>query len=223
MSNKQKKGSFSLVEALIAIALFSLVIGTLFGLFWHEVRITDELSRIKQNSEKVRKAHLRLQTIFSKCLFKSEKCHLFHTLSKKARSESDQGQSLLFTFDNGTDREDGFSYDVIARLYLDTKKNLCLAIWPNPTLKQSEPEKIRKEVLLEGTESMKLEFWKVADQKSKIPKEKQEKWLSTWEEEYKDVPTFVRMTLEMGSGKGRETLAFSFIAAPDDIEEIKYE
>ena len=219
----RKSRSFSLVEALVAMALFSLVISTLFGLFWHNVRISDELNKLKKNSEKVRRAHSRMQNIFSKLIFKSAQCHAFYSPSKNAGSKYDQGQSIIFTFDNGVDREEGFSYDVVARLYLDTDNKLSLAIWPNPTLKQSKPENIHKEVLLDGVESMNLEFWKVAASKTKVPKDKLEKWISEWEKEYEDVPTLIKITLRYQSGKGIEDLAFSFITEPNDIGAIKYE
>lgn len=221
MSRERSKRSFSLVEALVAIALFSLVVGTLFGLFRHNVRISEELNTIKQNSERLRRTHFRLQYLFSKLIFKSQDCHVFYSPSKKAKSESDAGQSLIFTFDNGTDRENGFSYDVLARLYLDEEKNLSLAIWPNPKLKQSQPESIRKEVLLDGVESMSLEFWKGKLLKTNVPAEKLEKWLPTWDEEYKELPTLVRMTLKYETRRGKEEVLFSFLTKPTDINAIK--
>ena len=219
---RPNKRSFSLVETIVAMALFSLVVCSLFTLFWHNVRISGELNRIKQNSEKLRSAHTYLQNVFSRLILKDEN-HFFYSPNpnEKSRSENSLGNSLVFIFNNGIDRETGFSYDVMARLYVDNNKQLALVIWPGSSLEQSKPENFRKDVLLDNIEEMKIEFWKANSSQTEFPKEKLEKWLDFWEKDYQDLPTVIKIYLKYNSNKGEEEIIFSFLVKPSNIEAIK--
>src|SRR5690242_1964883 len=99
----RKSRCFSLVEALVALMLFSLVIGALFGLFYHNVRFSKELKKLKVNSEGLHQAHARLLYIFSNLELQTSP-HTFYSLKK----------DLIFMFNNQLDREEGFSDIILA-------------------------------------------------------------------------------------------------------------
>jgi len=68
--------------------------------------------------------------------------------------------SLIFSFNNGVDRDPQFANEVLARLYVDEKKCLCLAIWPlNDAKRGLSSAVMRKEILLENVQSSKFTFY----------------------------------------------------------------
>jgi hypothetical protein len=219
---KIKKQAFSLVEAVIAMVLFSLVATSLFGLYRYHSALTKKLSAYKEKSELHLRAYARLEYIFSKLIYKTEKCHSFFTPDKKAPFEHHSSQGLIFTFNNATDREEGFSYDVLARLALTQNKELTLFIWPNPTQKLSKPQNVRKEVLLQNVERIQLEFWHPKMNKdSKLPKEEQGRWVQEWKREYKIRPLLTRLTLFFENGATPNQRVFLFLSSPRAFEAYK--
>ncbi len=225
------KKSFSLVEALIAMALFALVISSLFALFFHNIRIHEQLESIRECSEITRRAHARLQGVFSKLIYDIEGRHFFYTPSIKQFSNNKEGPSIVFTFDNGLDRVRGFSYDVIAKLYVDQEDRLSLMIWPNPVDEKTKPTTVRKEVLLENVESLKIQFWKAPNLGITMPLDKTGEWLDTWEQELKGHPTLVRLTLKFRkdvkkqkeANDNSQELVFCFVTSVDTIEALLLE
>lgn len=227
---KRFKKSFSLIEMLIAMALFALVMGSLFALFLHNIHIHDELESLQAKSEVIRRAHARLTGVFSKLIYKIEGRHLFYTPAQASSklTQSKEGASLVFTFDNGLDRARGFSYDVIAKLYVDQENRLALMIWPNPIDEKKKPTEVRNEILLENIESMKMQFWKAPNLGVIVPVDKTGEWLDTWEEDFKGRPTLMKVTLKYvdeakieksPNDKDRE-LVFCFVASVDTIEPL---
>ena len=218
MYYKIRKHSFSLVEALIAIAIFSMVVTSLFGLYRYHSKLTKQLGDYKAKSELHLSAFSRLERIFSKLIFKTDKCHSFYSPEKKAPFEMAGSQGLIFTFNNETDREEGFSYDVLARLALTQNKEFVLFIWPNPNEKLSKPQNVRKEVLFEHVESIKFEFWHPQHDTSKLPKEMQGTWIPEWKKEYKMRPLLTRLTLSFENDQIPNIRTIVFISNPRALE-----
>jgi hypothetical protein len=133
--------------------------------------------------------------------------------------------SLIFSFNNGVDRDPQFANEVLARLYVDEKKRLCLAIWPlNDTKTGSSSAVMRKEILLENVLSFKFTFYQPPDEKkltvqtSEIQTgEPQIKPTpgkhSEWFKDYRQLPRMVNLliTLKGDEKLEAEPVVFSYL------------
>lgn len=113
------KRSFSLVEVLVGMMLFSLLASLLFGLYLGFVKYTKQ--------QKTEEKHLESLIILKAMLDKSLGQAVLET--KQQYFKEEQG-ALYFTFDNGVDPDPLFSSILRGVLRLDEEDNFILEMSP---------------------------------------------------------------------------------------------
>ena len=142
-NSKYNRYSFSLIELLIA---FSLGVFLLVSLFSVHVIIRQHHKKAREFSKGVlEEAYVfqRLQTLFTSILNTNES--VFYT----------NGNSLIFTYDNGPDLNPSFSGSVLGQILVDEEDRLLLLTWSleDPT----HPKK--EEIFMHSTNSISFSFF----------------------------------------------------------------
>ena len=194
---KQRRRSFVLIEVVIAITLFALLMTVLFGIFSRYVSTDDALNKARARYEKLVLANTKLQRAFLKSLHSIPDHHYFYL---------DDANNLVFTYDNDIENHEQYPAGVLAKLYIDDKNNLSLAIWQHTNEKQEQcPDRFRKDIILENVSSVEYTFFKAPmEQKVKNTRTKTEeapdvpqgRWVETWPRNLKVAPTLVKITLQ---------------------------
>lgn len=131
--------------------------------------------------------------------------------------------SLTFLFSGEASGDTLFSGKTLGRIFLNTKRQLCFAIFPAPsqwTLSGDIP--VKMEVLAENVDSIRFSFFSPVEANReelwkdlKVPMKKEEtsnpiaelssgQWVTEWRNDYAKLPPLVRLEVE----KGKETLKF---------------
>lgn len=161
MFHQLKKRPLTLIELIIAAALTVAVMTTLLYFYRQLGEIGQRMDSAKEENFKLRYAESRLAEIFPRTVSKNSKNTDFVFFSFADEGTAKGGsQNLIFTFDNDISLDKSFSNHVIARLYIDPSSRLMLAYWPSPK-RQSDQSAlpIKQEVLLDGVEDIKFEFY----------------------------------------------------------------
>ncbi|MCB1180725.1 MAG: DUF1494 domain-containing protein [Chlamydiia bacterium] len=194
----QKKRFFTLIEVILSLTLIALLLSTL--LFWynHLLSLRTERETQQMISLQTHLLHQRLKRI----LPKATATHFFTTSTDETLLN---GQSLIFTFDNGPQSEPRLSDEVLGRLYLNTHtKTLCLGIWPIPE-HGKDPHLTLS--LLDHVEHLAFEFYfppdpfrlivspdKVGEKVPKIG------WQKNWDSGYCMLPALIKMVVTKVDG-----------------------
>lgn len=166
---KIKKRPVTLLELLISIVLTIVILTTLLFFYRQVGLIGIETDKVMADNFRMRYVESRLAKILPNTVADKgddNKDFVFFSVNDEGLTKPGS-QSLIFTFDNGVSLDKEFSNHVLARIYVDKDNNLMLAYWPSPKrwLNGVIPP-IKKEVLLEGADSVRFEFY--------IPPEKKE-------------------------------------------------
>lgn len=223
---RQRKSFMTLLETLIAVSLLSMLLVFVFGFF----RELSEITRITEQSQKqsfhMRYLESRLGFIFERIVNENVSARDFFFYTQTGNRNISQVPSLILTFDNGVRVDPLFSGDVLARLYVDSDKRLCLAIWP---LHVKEPyQNMQEEILIDNVVDVKYSFYaapeRVKDSKDldtgqKIDTEKKtpekDKWHENeWLISYKQMPSILKMIVTIEDPTAREE--------KDKIKELVY-
>lgn len=178
-----KKRPFSLIEVVICIALFTLLLNSLFGWYRH----LNDKKRVleKENSHLVEKRYF-LQRL--------------NNIIPCATTPFFYEDGLVFKFDRGLHENPALSNIILCKIYRDTKSNtLFISIWPDPEKKFShEPNQIFP--LLDNVTELEFSYYfppnpfkKGVDPEhvgKNIPKEG---WQKTWLYDYGVLPAIVQM------------------------------
>lgn len=221
---KLLKRHVSLIEVLIAMVLTVLVLSTLLFFYQQISIISIDIDKVKAEHFNLRYVENRLSEILPRTINeKDKKNFVFFSLNDDGIGMGGS-QSLIFTFDNDISRDTVFSNNVIGRLYLDKQGSLTLVYWPAPGRQEKgSPVPMKKEVLLEGVDSLDFEFFippekagepslnKPSEKPSPEPKGNWRKQL--WLKEFKTLPAMVKFHVGLKNGKGekgKNTLTFVF-------------
>lgn len=206
----KKRHPFTLIETLIGFSLAALMLSSLLFSYSYMQKLVNAQVEEMENSLSEMFFHKRLEGIFQEIEHfdengKLSRCGLY-------RSES-AGGSLVFTMDNKIDPETHlFSNQVIARLYVNRQKQLCLRIWAHPhnyPLQNHESES-KKEVLAEGVESISFRFYKPRKINSNLvidPEQSLWGWQETWDIDDQMLPAMIEVSLTYLEKK-RESLFY---------------
>ncbi|MDF2549846.1 MAG: putative rane protein [Chlamydiales bacterium] len=198
----KKRRPFLLLEMLIAIALLSSLIASLFGFFFYFSSL-----RLQLNREREERLHfLALEARLSYLLPRIREGDFLYTA--EAPSGQWRGQSLVFVSDQGVSFAPEFSNGVLSRLYLDAQNQLCLVSWPyeyyaGKTEKDTSPH---SEVLLRNVEKIQFSFFYPATEQNlephrnradrdKFPDPEQGPYYTDWSIAYRKLPVFLRLSL----------------------------
>jgi type II secretory pathway pseudopilin PulG len=195
--SRQRRHSFILIEVIIAISLFAILLSVLFGIFSSYIKTDQAITKARGSYEKRLLAQVKLQRIFAHTEFSDRDHHYFYL---------DDDGSLVFTYDNKYEIATQFPNTVLAKLYVDPKNRLNLAIWEHSEDTYEEiPERFRKDFILDNVEDIEFEFFKaplVQKEKGKKtnteedPNVIQGKWVTEWEKKLKCAPTLLKITLK---------------------------
>jgi Pseudopilin GspJ./Protein of unknown function (DUF1494). len=155
------KRPVTLLELLISIALTVIILMTLMFFYRQVVTIGIETDKIMADNFRMRYVESRLARILPKTVAVNDEKKDFVFFSVGDEGVTKPGsQSLIFTFDNGVSLDKVMANHVLGRLYLDKDNNLMLAYWPSPKRWEGNtPPPIKKEVLMEGVENLRFEFY----------------------------------------------------------------
>jgi len=154
---------FTLIEALIAMAL-TVVLLSVVTFFYRELNLlTSKTEEVQKESFKMRYVENRLSQIFPKAVSSNTryKDFFFFTVSDPGNLFL-QGSpvSLIFTYDNDTDKNKLLSNHVLGRLFLDKERRLSLATWPSRIRwPEGGTPPMKLEVLLDEVDALKIEFF----------------------------------------------------------------
>jgi len=180
----KKRYSLSLIEVLISLSLITLLVGSLS--FWYR-SVTANNAKLEQKTwglKEERWVDLRLSNILP-----AIKSHLTST---------GEGE-IAFLFDRGVWNDPLLSGTILGKLYHDTQRNaLCLGIWPHPKQGKIPSETL---TLLEDVTSVTFDFYSPPDPfRLKVDPEKvgksrpAEKWQSSWDLAYEELPAMIQIT-----------------------------
>ncbi|PJD96765.1 MAG: hypothetical protein CK425_05330 [Parachlamydia sp.] len=160
-----KKRSFAtLLEVLIALSLTTIILTTLSYFYLQIDSLNRASERVQLESFKRRFLQYRLTQIMPKTLsFKGKNREGLSFFFSTTFSEGLflQGtESLVFAYDNCVNLDSTFAAEVLARLYVDLEGRFCLGIWPAPKRwPADEMPPMKKEILFEGVEMLKFQFF----------------------------------------------------------------
>lgn len=211
MHTKTVKKSFTIIELLVALSLFVAVVIPLFSIFFTVTKSEKALLQARAITDELFLFQVRMQTLFFH--FKEDD----HAHKKKIKLFTVQHRVpiLYCVYNNRAEDFDAdFRHHVVAALTLEEGK-LVLLHWPFPEKKTEMPKKMRKEVLLQGVESVSYTFLGTP-----FGNAKELNWqrLPVWEKEYTELPTIV--SIRVVFEKNREE-SFWFIIS-QQVQEVVY-
>jgi hypothetical protein len=222
-----RKRHVTLLEVVIAMSLTAVILMSL-SFFYREVSyVGEELDKIRAQNFFLRYVESRLISVLPKAIQKGTEFCFF---SIENDTVSAPGcQSLILTYNNDICLDNPFSNTVVGRLFVDAKERLTFVYWPSPKLWENLDVVIpmKKEILLEGVNSLSFEFYVAPSKKENSQESENEKqpkpstptdqkkgpepkgaWRrDLWSSEFQELPALIRVkvgTKEMG------TMVFAF-------------
>lgn len=210
---RKRKAYMTLLEALIAISLLSMLLVFVFGFFREMSVITRATDHSQKQSFQMRYVESRLGFIFERIVNENEKSRNFFFYTQPPAPPLFLTTSLIVTFNNEVRLDPTFSGDVLARLYVDAEKRLRLAIWP---LHVSDPyQHLQEEILMENVVDIIYSFYSAPEKKidkhdivneENIDPEKKSppknQWLPEWYITYDQMPSMMTMTITVEADAG---------------------
>lgn len=172
-----------------------ILLSLLFSFLMQTVRVEKKMETARASVLERQNLQMRLQDIFIS-LSPQKNCGLYTQQFPK-----EEALSLVVTFDNGIDPNPYFSGPVLGRVYLDNKKNLCLAYWPIDPVKNRP---WRKEIL--ASEVLDYSFQFLGAPSEKEASHSPAIWHSDWSPSQKTIPSTIRLILKQKTG----SLQFAF-------------
>lgn len=220
-----KRKSFTLIEVVIGMTLFTTLLTVLLSVLCRSSYTSHALSKKRETLEKLVYARARIQRLLRSAAHTNKQYHCFFT---KESSSSDRGECLIFSFDNGVQREIRYALYCLARLHVDAQHNLAITCWPTPRANPMRhvPKDRRKEVILPGVGSMKMAFFWGIQKKNTTASGRPapfKKWVEQWNKEYEILPNLVRLTLTPKKENDWEKHEGTFyFLLPQTIDSISY-
>ncbi len=215
---RRRKRHLTLLETLIAVSLVSVLLTIVFG-FFRELSEINRMTEVQQKeSFQMRYVETRLNYLFQRIVNENEsvregmqafkrRFYFYTQAPDKGISES---TSLIFSFNNGARSNPAFSDDLLARLYVDDKHRLCLAMWP---IYSDKPhQEMQREILLENVASIQYQFYAAperhlndgaispdkVDTENKNPEK--DRWhAQEWMKSYQQMPSIVKLTVKIAN------------------------
>jgi type II secretory pathway pseudopilin PulG len=222
MKKTKKKRPLVLIEVLIAISLLALLSAFLFMALRQTMAWSHLNEEASRNEEVISNAHQLLARVFSGAVIEE---------TQNVKDEEDQRffftvdspTSLVFTFNNGVDRDPKFSNVVLGKIYLDHHHHLCLAIWPLPNRwKSFSPDQVRHVILLDHISSLQFSFYHPPQstppivqpqeiQTGKMKKNPLPGEQNVWLQDYQQLPSIVKLIVVANHTKSPEKVVFSYL------------
>lgn len=217
----RQKRHFTLLETLIAMSMTVIILTTLTFFYRQISELNSKAEILQKESFRLRYVESRFSKIFPLAIPPGKKTSdfFFFTVTDPGSVFAHASPtSLIFSFNNGVDLSKLFSNTVIARIFLDTKKRLCMAVWPSQTRWVSGGQiPMKFEVLLEDVDSLKFGFFVAPDKKWQLdqtanpatpPKtppatpvptvvtvnpSPEGSWITEWSQDFNQLPALIRI------------------------------
>ncbi|MBN4067121.1 hypothetical protein JYU14_03455 [Simkania negevensis] len=213
---------FTLLEMLVAFALFTTLSSMLFGSYFYLYRAKQNMERFEKNVYKHHYGRFRLQQVLQDACppspspeKESEKeLSLFFTLDK----ENNGGMappSLIFTYDNGVDDNPLFSSQVLGMIGTTPHGQLLLITWPSPFKWREQSPSPRIEVVFDKVEQFDMTFFYPPSHSKKdvAPKDVDKGReilipppgrLNRWKKEYGVLPVLMEIAISFQDGTTKQ-------------------
>lgn len=192
-----KKHPMTLVEVLIAFFILSILLTIVFG-FFHELAKIDQFTRYQEEKTFQRRyLEFRLNHLFSHLVNESDGTRREFIFYAEAPSGLSKSTSLVFTYNNGVRQDATYAGDVVSRLYVNEKKQLCLLTWPLKA-KNQDPYygDMFKDVLCENVEKISFDFFAGSKPTVNQPLGPiRNRWQEEWQTGYKEMPVLMKIRL----------------------------
>lgn len=229
-----RKSSALLIEIVIALGLLSILSLFLFNSFFQISAYGSLFDQASKREDLLTNAHQVLSRVFSQVEHEKKPATLKTSCFFTSPLPSlDCTQSLVFTYDNGVDRDPLYSNCVLARIFVDSNKCLCLMLWPSPSRwPDCGGSLFRKEILLDKVSSLHFTFYfpeltpqKVASEEIQTGREKKEikgGEHTIWLKEYEEIPVIVKLKVLREEKEGRvHPVNFSYLLPSSSTIKIK--
>jgi hypothetical protein len=196
----QRKHHMTLLEVLVSMSLLVVLLGLVFGFFLELNKINNVMEKEQAHSFRQRYVEMRLAHLFSNVISHTDNTDKKYSyfFTNPPKGEASKSNSLVLSYWNGVRLDPSFSGNVIGRLYIDSKNQLCLAVWP---LYSKDPvSEMHKEVLMENVEGMRFQFFAyppINNQTLDSENKPQRGWQEEWQLAYKQPPVIVRIYLKL--------------------------
>lgn len=177
------KRPFTLIELIVALALS-------VGLFTFLFTTIQQTRRADQKAQEIIRPIKREYALYQQLN------RVIPEIEEKLYSDK---ESLVFTYNNGIDKDPHFCSLVLARLYLD-KGRLILATWPHPRWKDHT---CRVQVLSENVHRFTFKFLDPPN------------WTKTRSKEEEELPAMIKFEID------KKTFSFPIIAAGKPVRYIQ--
>jgi type II secretory pathway pseudopilin PulG len=217
----------TLIELVIALSLTIVVLSTVMFLYRQMDDVNRQLEKAQQENFRMRYLGNRLAAVLPQVVSEktNKKDFYFFTSAVNNGLFKEGTPSLVFTFDNGVDRDKLYSNHNLARLYLDPQGNLTLASWPSTNdWNENTLPPMKKQVLMENVEDLHFGFFVAPDKEWKTKKvttsptaaggadtispEPQGSWIPEWKADYKQLPAMIRLEIRRQDRKTSEYMVF---------------
>lgn len=199
---------------MIALSLTAILLTTLFTYLIEYAKIEKKVDIARL--EITNRSHLqtRLQSLFTS-VDQSSLNPYFYTKT----FEKEKILSLVTIFDNGIDPDPAFSGSIIGKIFLDSEKNLSLALWPSS---QEKNPPWRKEILLSNIDRFAFEFLgEIEGKETSRPVSANLCWKSEWVITQRGVPAMIRLTVHKVGEK--EPIEYAFHLPSEELMAITRE
>lgn len=212
-----KKSFVTLLEVIIAMALLSILLTSLFSMLAYTSAAQKMADSARDASFQELYVQHRLESVIPQIVGKNNEI-LTKPLLYIAQDGPFRGQSLVFVFDNDVGGDPDFSNEVLARLFVDRDGRFILMMWPTLERDASVSPPMQQEILLEGVKEIKFSFFRPPKEEGKdlVIKSSEEigKWVSEWPIDQKSIdqgkkeeielPSMIRIRLMMENDTEKE-------------------
>lgn len=203
---KQKR-FVTLLETLIAMSLLSMLLVVIFGFFREMTLISNMTEKKQKEAFRLRYVESRLAFLFERIVNENATDRKFFFYCDPAYNAFSKFPSLIITFNNEIRADPSFSGDVLARLYVDNSRNLCLTTWP--LYFEGEPQEVQQhEILCENVTDLAFKFYAAPQRlnsknfidpgKIDPNKPERDRWYENeWRKVFKEMPSIININLEV--------------------------
>jgi Prokaryotic N-terminal methylation motif len=192
---KKKIYALTLVEVMVALVLLSILMATLFDYFKQSSLINIKAHKAKGEIVCREKFQGRLNAIFSRITPIDDKSPCFYTQS----IEGAPGSALIFSFDNGLDRDPNFCGAVKGALYLNRDKNIALSLF-------GKNGDVKHQILWSDVRHFNVECFD----------KKKMKWTKQWSKKAESPPIMIKLSIDEMQSK--TPIAFGFTLPLEECE-----
>ncbi|GAB4238112.1 MAG: hypothetical protein Tsb0021_17900 [Chlamydiales bacterium] len=196
-SRRRSRRPITLIEVVIALILMSSLMTVILGFYFYVENTQQEITESRRETFRHIYMQYSLGNRLQQSTLKEEKeTYWFYT------STDNNFPSLIFVYDNGVDGNPLFSNLLLAKLFVNQEKQLCLYSWPLPKVNFEESPPVRKEILMDHIEKLTFSFYQpprrdASDRKLAVEDIEYGQWLKEWPMTKNVLPAMMLVNVEI--------------------------